>query len=162
MKKVRAGFTLIELLIVIAIIGILAAIAIPSYQDYTIRSQASEGINLATAVQAGVAETYSSRGLAPPNRAGAGLSTLATDTQGRYVTQLDVVGGEVIITYGNDANAANLAGRTLVLTPHLTADGSIVWQCGLAPSTVANPMGANTNPGGTTVSPQHLPSACRP
>ena len=107
MKKVQAGFTLIELLIVIAIIGILAAIAIPSYQDYTIRSQVSEGINLATAAQAAVAETYSSRGVAPPNRAGAGLSAPATDTQGRYVTQLDVVVGEVIVTYGNDRERRN-------------------------------------------------------
>ena len=162
MKQVQTGFTLLEMMIVIAIIGIVAAVAIPSYQDYTVRSQVAEGINLASAAQAAVAETWLYRGTAPANRQAAGLSAVATNTQGRYVSQLDIVEGEVIITYGNDANAANLAGQTLVLTPHLNAEDSIIWQCGLATPTVTNPMGANTNPAGTTIAPQHLPGACRP
>ncbi len=161
MKQFQKGFTLLEMMIVIAIVGIVAAVAIPSYQDYTIRSQVSEGINLASAAQAAVAETWLYRGTAPANRAAAGLSAVATNTQGRYVSQLDIVDGEIVITYGNDANAASLAGQTLVLTPHLNAEDSIVWQCGLAPPTISNPMSANTNPGGTTIAPQHLPAACR-
>lgn len=161
MKQLQKGFTLLEMMIVIAIVGIVAAVAIPSYQDYTIRSQVSEGINLASAAQAAVAETWLYRGTAPANRAAAGLSAVATNTQGRYVSQLDIVDGEIVITYGNDANATSLAGQTLVLTPHLNAEDSIVWQCGLAPPTIANPMSANTNPGGTTIAPQHLPAACR-
>ena len=162
MKQIHTGFTLLEMMIVIAIIGIVAAVAIPSYQDYTVRSQVAEGINLASAAQAAIAETYLYRGTAPANREAAGLSAAATNTQGRYVAQLEIVDGEVIITYGNDANASNLAGQTLVMTPHLTAEDSIIWQCGLAAPTIANPMGANTNPGATTIAPQHLPGACRP
>ena len=162
MKKVQQGFTLIELMIVVAIIGILAAIAIPAYQDYTIRAQVSEGMNLAAAAKAAIAETYLNRGVAPANRTAAGMTPLAADTQGKYVASLDVVGGEIVIIYGNDANIANLAGNSLVITPHLSVDASVIWQCGLAPAVIANPMGANTNPGGTSVLQQYLPSACRP
>ena len=68
MKKLQQGFTLIELMIVVAIIGILAAIAIPAYQDYTIRAQVTEGMNLASAVKANVSETFAQTGLWPVNR----------------------------------------------------------------------------------------------
>ena len=74
MTKLQKGFTLIELMIVVAIIGILAAIAIPAYQDYTIRAQVSEGLNLAAAAKAAVAETFLNRGTAPANRTVAGMS----------------------------------------------------------------------------------------
>ena len=74
MTKLQKGFTLIELMIVVAIIGILAAIAIPAYQDYTIRAQVSEGMNLAAAAKAAVAETFLNRGTAPANRTAAGMS----------------------------------------------------------------------------------------
>ena len=77
MKKLQKGFTLIELMIVVAIIGILAAIAIPAYQDYTIRAQVSEGMNLAAAAKAAVAETFLNRGTAPADRTQAGMSANA-------------------------------------------------------------------------------------
>ncbi len=87
MTKLQKGFTLIELMIVVAIIGILAAIAIPAYQDYTIRAQVSEGMNLAAAAKAAVAETFLNRGVAPANRTVAGMSAALTDTRGKYVTR---------------------------------------------------------------------------
>ena len=100
MTKLQKGFTLIELMIVVAIIGILAAIAIPAYQDYTIRAQVSEGLNLAAAAKAAVAETFLNRGVAPANRTEAGMSANATDTNGKYVTQVDVTNGVIAVTYG--------------------------------------------------------------
>ncbi len=84
MRKVQQGFTLIELMIVVAIIGILAAIAIPAYQDYTIRAQVSEGMTLAAAAKTAISESFSDKGVAPATRAAAGMTALA-DTSGNYV-----------------------------------------------------------------------------
>jgi type IV pilus assembly protein PilA len=161
MKRIQKGFTLIELMIVVAIIGILAAIAIPAYQDYTIRAQVSEGLNLAAAAKAAVAESYLNTGNAPATRTIAGMSANASDTAGKYVTALDVVGGEIIITYGAAANAT-ITGNVLYITPYLSTDNSVIWVCGTSavPPGSAGPMGATAR--GTTVPPQYLPSACRP
>jgi len=128
----QKGFTLIELMIVVAIIGILAAIAIPAYQDYTIRAQVTEGLNLAGAAKAAVAESFANIGFAPQNRTVAGMTATATDTNGKYVTQVNVVNGRIDITYGNQANA-NINGLVLGLTPYETADLSVAWRCGGAP-----------------------------
>ena len=87
MKK-QQGFTLIELMIVIAIIGILAAIAIPAYQDYTIRAQVSEGLNLSGGAKAAVTEYFQDRGTMPTNNTDAGLSTPATQIAGKYVSSV--------------------------------------------------------------------------
>src|SRR6056297_727507 len=100
MKKVQQGFTLIELMIVVAIIGILAAIAIPAYQDYTIRSQVTEGLNLAAAAKAAVAEDFLNEGMPPTNRTDAGMTANAIDTSGKYVTGINITNGSIIITYG--------------------------------------------------------------
>src|SRR5262245_58527550 len=103
--KPQSGFTLIELMIVVAIIGILAAIAIPAYQNYTIRAQVAEGINLAAAMRAAVATSFVDRGEAPTNRSEAGLSANATDSSGAYVSSIEVTNGTLIVTYGGGANA---------------------------------------------------------
>ena len=166
MKKVQQGFTLIELMIVVAIIGILAAIAIPAYQDYTIRAQVSEGMNLAAAAKAAVAETFLNRGVAPATRTIAGMSPLGTDTNGKYVTGVDVAAGVITITYGNEANAA-IAGLTLQLVPYLTPDNSVAWKCGAAPIPAGAPTamgGAGTGGtlGSVAANNKYLPSACRP
>ena len=116
MTKLQKGFTLIELMIVVAIIGILAAIAIPAYQDYTIRAQVSEGMNLAAAAKAAVAETFLNRGVAPALRVNAGMSPNNTDTNGKYVTAVGVANGIITITYGSEANAA-ITAQTLDLVP---------------------------------------------
>jgi type IV pilus assembly protein PilA len=162
MKHVQKGFTLIELMIVVAIIGILAAIAIPAYQDYTIRSQVSEGLTLAAAAKAAVAESFSQTGIAPVNRMTAGMSNTATDTAGKFVQAVDVQGGTVVVTYGHDANAkiTGAANNTLALVPYATADASVAWRCGLANVPVnATAFGNNVT---TTVDPRYLPKACRP
>ena len=102
MKAIQKGFTLIELMIVVAIIGILAAIAIPAYQDYTIRSQVTEGLNLAGAVKAGVAETFADRGAWPADNSTAPRGDIATRRpSGKYVAGITVATGTITITYGN-------------------------------------------------------------
>jgi type IV pilus assembly protein PilA len=166
MKKVQQGFTLIELMIVVAIIGILAAIAIPAYQDYTIRAQVSEGMNLAAAAKAAVAETYLNRGTAPANRTVAGMTQNAADTNGKYVASVNVTNGTIQITYGVDANTS-IQANTLGIQPYVTNDDSVVWLCGNASNanfvagTVAMP-GSGAAATATTVPNQYLPAACRP
>jgi len=165
MKKVQQGFTLIELMIVVAIIGILAAIAIPAYQDYTIRAQVSEGMNLAAAAKTAVAETYLNRGTAPVDREAAGMDNTngdGTETQGKYVQGVNVDDGEIIITYGQEAHA-NIDQGVLVLTPFLSVDESVVWRCGLAADPAGlSAMGDDTGGTATDIEVQYLPSACRP
>ena len=140
MHKVQQGFTLIELMIVVAIIGILAAIAIPAYQDYMIRAQVSEGITLAAAARTAVAESFANDGAPPATRAIAGMTANATDTSGNYVVSVDVANGTITITYGNDANQL-IGAETLSLTPYESADLSVVWRCGWAPVPPAtNPL----------------------
>ena len=141
MRK-QQGFTLIELMIVVAIIGILAAIAIPAYQDYTIRAQVSEGLNLTGACKAAVTEYYQDQGAFPADNATAGLEAAGNIT-GKYTTQVEVNAGACEATYGNEANA-NIAGAVLTMTP-TDNDGSVSWDCA----------------GDATLVDKWLPAACR-
>ncbi len=126
MRK-QQGFTLIELMIVVAIIGILAAIAIPAYQDYTIRAQVSEGLNLTGACKAAVTEYYQDQGVFPGDNATAGLED-AVNITGKYTTQVEVTGlGLCNATFGNEANN-NILGDILIMTP-TDNTGSISWEC---------------------------------
>ena len=145
MKK-QQGFTLIELMIVVAIIGILAAIAIPAYQDYTIRAQVSEGLNLAAGAKAAVSEYTMDVGDFPTTNAVGGLSAAAS-INGKYVTSVTVGGppGLVTVLYTQPSAHATLrnANATLLMSP-LTNAGSVEWICR-----------------STIIADKHLPAACR-
>lgn len=141
MKNEMHGFTLIELMIVVAIIGILASIAIPAYQDYTIRAQVSEGLSLSNSAKTTISEYYVDQGAWPADNATAGLEA-AANIKGRYVTSVAIAGNVITITYGNNAHAA-IDTKSVTLT--VSDDGgSLNWNCGSA-----------------TIATKHLPAACR-
>lgn len=143
-------------MIVVAIIGILAAIAIPAYQDYTIRSQASEGPALANGLKTTLAEYYSDRGAWPDDNEALGISQTI---EGSYVASVESEDGVITVTYGNKANTANLAGKVLTIRPALSAAGDIAWVCGYAddPSTTQPAEGTDA----TNVPMKYLPASCR-
>ncbi len=139
MKK-QQGFTLIELMIVVAIIGILAAIAIPAYQDYTIRAQVSEGINLTAGAKAATTEYSMDTGRWPTDNSFAGLS-VPGEIRGKYTSAVASALGVITVTYGGDAHAL-IQGATLVMTG-VTNAGSVEWVCT------------------TGMADKHVPAACR-
>ena len=138
-KRNQQGFTLIELMIVVAIIGILAAIAIPAYQDYTKRAHVTEGLSLADAAKTAVSEYWATNGTLPSANRSVGLPTAASIT-GNAVDSVSV-GSNGLITITYNAKVTN--GKTLLLSP-ATANGAIKWAC---------------NPG--TIDPKYLPASCR-
>ncbi len=127
MKTLQKGFTLIELMIVVAIIGILAAIAIPAYQDYTIRAQVSEGLTMSADLQAAIAETMAQTGVWPADLEAIGLDA-ADIKAGKYVTGIVIDTGTIVVTYGDQANA-RIDGETLSIKPYVNDNLDLVWVC---------------------------------
>ena len=133
MKRLNSGFTLIELMIVVAIIGILAAVAIPQYQDYVARAQVSEALVLASGAKTAVAEYLSSTGNFPPDNETAGLAD-PYDINGKYVEGVvvspnpdDRLLGVIIVVFRDSAHT-KIAGGTMGLEA-IDEGGSISWVC---------------------------------
>jgi type IV pilus assembly protein PilA len=146
MKNVQKGFTLIELMIVVAIIAILAAIAIPQYQNYLIRTQVSEGMNLADGAKTAVAEFYNNKGYFPGDNKSAGLPQ-AISINGKYVSGVNVgtTRGKIIATFGKESNS-KINADVVVLSAY-DQGGSMTWNC---------KSGVGTN-----VPDAYLPTSCR-
>lgn len=134
----QRGFTLIELMIVVAIVGILAAIAIPAYQDYTIRARVTEGLSLASSAKLAVSETAIANNALPATQAATGYVTPAATAN---VASIAIgANGVITVTY-----TAAAGGGTIILTPTLTANGDLTWNC----------------TGGTELA-KYRPAVCRP
>jgi type IV pilus assembly protein PilA len=138
-------------------LGILAAIAIPAYFDYTIRSQVVEGLNLASAVKAGVAESYAQTGAWPADLKLAGLTAAP---RGRYVNSVTVRNGTIVIRYGGEANES-IARHQLTLRPTTAEGGDVIWSCGYAPDLGVDPRKSAAAPHATNVPRRYLPKSCR-
>ena len=148
LKTAQKGFTLIELMIVVAIIGILAAIAIPAYQDYTIRAQVTEGLNLASDLKAAIGEVYADTGTGTDINSGSMGIPASNYKSGKYVTSIDVAAGTITITYGGSANA-KIHGETLSLVPSTNDNDDVIWTCGGGGATL------------TSLNEKYLPASCR-
>ncbi|MGH8220853.1 MAG: pilin [Steroidobacteraceae bacterium] len=167
MKRAQKGFTLIELMIVVAIIGILAAIAIPAYQDYTVRAKVTEGINLAASAKTTVAEGFESGGIAGMNAAASDWSFTAT----KYVTGITIAQSTGVITVTFDGTANGIpqlgAANTLIFTPEVNkaalADatpGNVDWAC----ESASDATGTNEGFAGLslgTVLGKYVPTQCK-
>ncbi|ANX37499.1 pilin [Neisseria meningitidis] len=165
MNTLQKGFTLIELMIVIAIVGILAAVALPAYQDYTARAQVSEAILLAEGQKSAVTEYYLNHGKWPDDNSNAGVASSST-IKGKYVQSVTVANGVITAQMASSNVNKEIKDKKLSLWAK-RQDGSVKWFCG-QPVQRANANGANndevtaaTGKGTDKIDTKHLPSTCR-
>ena len=166
-NKMQKGFTLIELMIVVAIIGILAAIAIPAYQDYTIRAKVTEGLNLADSAKTAVAESWQSGGTTGLSAAASSWNTSFAAT--KYVSNIQVstTSGAITVSY-NQGQITQLTGaNVLVLTPSVnktaipnTLAGNIDWACSSAANATATAQSLPVAAGGNILT-KYVPTNCK-
>jgi type IV pilus assembly protein PilA len=160
MKAIQKGFTLIELMIVVAIIGILAAIALPAYQDYTIRSQVSEGPTLSEGLKVAIADYYANNGTWPADMTAAGFGTNVVS--GSYVSSIVNAAGVITVAYGSTkANSKLSAGpATLSIAAAANGNGDIAWVCGGSPVPAGFSAAGAAGFGGN-MQAKWLPSSCK-
>ncbi|HGG7560020.1 TPA: pilin [Neisseria meningitidis] len=159
MNTLQKGFTLIELMIVIAIVGILAAVALPAYQDYTARAQVSEAILLAEGQKSAVTEYYLNHGIWPKNNTSAGVASSASDIKGKYVQSVTVANGVVTAQMASSGVNKEIQGRKLSLWAK-RQNGSVKWFCGQPVERNAADDAVTAN-GTDKINTKHLPSTCR-
>ncbi|HEZ1915550.1 TPA: pilin [Neisseria meningitidis] len=164
MNTLQKGFTLIELMIVIAIVGILAAVALPAYQDYTARAQVSEAILLAEGQKSAVTEYYLNHGIWPSDNSAAGVASSA-DIKGKYVQKVEVNNGVITATMASSNVNNEIKGKKLSLWAK-RQDGSVKWFCGqpvtrAANNTAKDAVTAANDNSNNGINTKHLPSTCR-
>ncbi|HFC8828702.1 TPA: pilin [Neisseria meningitidis] len=165
MNTLQKGFTLIELMIVIAIVGILAAVALPAYQDYTARAQVSEAILLAEGQKSAVTEYYLNHGIWPSDNSAAGVASSA-NIKGKYVEKVEVKNGVVTAEMKSSGVNKEIQGKKLSLWAK-RQNGSVKWFCGQpvtrdkADNTAKDAVTAANDNSNNGINTKHLPSTCR-
>ncbi|HGK6128733.1 TPA: pilin [Neisseria meningitidis] len=161
MNTLQKGFTLIELMIVIAIVGILAAVALPAYQDYTARAQVSEAILLAEGQKSAVTEYYLNHGIWPGDNSSAGVAT-SSEIKGKYVKSVEVKNGVVTAEMKSSGVNKEIQGKKLSLWAK-RQDGSVKWFCGQPVTRTAadsDDVAAANGKTADNINTKHLPSTC--